>query len=120
MMSHAEPCPFCRAKAYESSKGVGGPGNEHTWKYRLCCHSCGSEGPTKPTLDEAYAAWNASHRESAERRVVESDAMSKRVFLTCVAGDGPTPYLKVHFNNLADAHAAHDQLLGIQENSDDK
>jgi len=40
------------------------------------------------------------------------EAMSKRTFLTCVSGDGPQPYLKVHFNNLADAHAAHDELLG--------
>lgn len=58
-------------------------------------------------------------QEAAERRVVENDAMSKRTFLTCVSGDGQTPYLKVHFNNLADAHAAHDQLLGRnKENSD--
>lgn len=40
------------------------------------------------------------------------EAMAKRTFLTCVSGDGPQPYLKVHFNNLADAHAAHDELLG--------
>lgn len=60
----------------------------------------------------------ASHREAAERRVVESDAMSKRVFLTCVSGVGPTPYLKVHFDNLADAHAAHDQLLGIDRGAE--
>lgn len=39
-------------------------------------------------------------------------ALAKRTFLTCVSGDGPTPYLKVHFNNLADAHAAQDELLG--------
>lgn len=35
-------------------------------------------------------------------------------FLTCVSGDGPTPYLKVHFNSLAAAHAAHDELIALK------
>ncbi|ALJ12580.1 hypothetical protein [Sphingopyxis macrogoltabida] len=42
-------------------------------------------------------------------------AMDRRTFSTCVSGDGPTPYLKVHFKNLADAHAAHDELLGVKK-----
>lgn len=51
----------------------------------------------------------------------ENAALRKRVgdlgnatFLTCVSGDGPTPYLKVHFNSLPDAHAAHDAMLAIK------
>lgn len=46
-------------------------------------------------------------------------AMSKRTFLVCVSGDGPTPYLKIDFANLADAHAAHNELLGIKEEPSD-
>ena len=49
-------------------------------------------------------------------RTGAGEALDKRIFLTCVSGDGPTPYLKVHFNTLADAHAAHDQLLGRKGN----
>lgn len=40
--------------------------------------------------------------------------LGKATFLTCVSGDGPTPYLKVHFNSLPDAHAAHDAMLAIK------
>lgn len=42
------------------------------------------------------------------------ERLSALTFLTCVSGDGPTPYLKVHFNNLAAAHAAHDELLALK------
>ena len=85
------------------------------------CRSCGMQGPSvSPVVfdedgeqigaidaeAEAVAAWNARQSEG------HAGALAKRVFVTCTAGDGPTPYLKVHFASLADAHAAHDQLLG--------
>ena len=46
-------------------------------------------------------------------------AMAKRTLVLCVSGKGPTPYLEVHFANLADAHAAHNELLGIKEEPND-
>lgn len=42
------------------------------------------------------------------------EALEAITFLTCVSGDGPTPYLKVHFNDLAAAHAGHDALLAVK------
>lgn len=75
----------------------------------LSARDCGAmQSEMRHARQEYLAEAFAAHR-------TEQSALDKHTFITCVAGDGPTPYLKVHFSNLADCHAAHDALLGTQK-----
>ena len=77
--------------------------------------------PTSETIDAKQAdTLHHAHVASLESLTMPTSeerlrkALAKITFLTCVSGDGPTPYLKVHFSDLAAAHAGHDALIAIK------